>query len=307
MPPGPKQVTAPPSAEGQRVHWTAVPQRVRAAIERELGSPVVSAVTQRGGFSPGLAARLTLQDGRRRFVKATGPELNPDSPDIHRREIRISSALPATAPVSRLIGSCDEGPGGWVALIFEDIEGRQPRLPWISAELDRVLTGLSQLAYTLTPSPLSAGVARDASQLFAERICGWQILAAAPPPHGLDHWAVANLDRLARIEAHAPEAVAGDSLNHFDVRADNVLLTPDHVYFVDWPHAATGAPWVDLVGFAPSVAMQGGPGPEALVARHPAAKAANADALTAAIVAIAGYFVRQSLQPAPPGLPTVRA
>src|SRR5205085_5074540 len=78
-------------------------------------------------------------------------------------------------------------------------------------------------------------------------------------------------------------------------------------FMVDWPQACIGAAWVDLVGFAPSVHMQGGPFPEALISRHPAARAADPHALTAAIAALAGYFTHRALLPPPPGLPTLRA
>jgi hypothetical protein len=44
-----------PLATGSRPDWTEVPGRVRAAVEGQLGSPVVSATNQRGGFSPGPA------------------------------------------------------------------------------------------------------------------------------------------------------------------------------------------------------------------------------------------------------------
>ena len=58
--------------------------------------------------------------------------------------------------------------------------------------------------------------------------------------------------------------MTGDSLLHFDVRADNVLLTDTRVHFVDWPWAAVGVRWLDLVAMLPSVAMQGGPDPESV-------------------------------------------
>jgi hypothetical protein len=101
--------------------------------------------------------------------------------------------------------------------------------------------------------------------------------------------------------------VAGNTLLHFDVRADNVLLAPDRVWFFDWPHACVGAAWFDVLGFAPSVAMQGGPAPEDVIARYAGCRTVSPEKITSAIAAIAGYFVRQSLQPPPPGLPTVRA
>lgn len=102
-------------------------------------------------------------------------------------------------------------------------------------------------------------------------------------------------------------AATGNTLLHLDLRADNLLLTPEgRVLVVDWPHARVGASWVDAVFFAPSVAMQGGPPPEELVAHHPHVCRADPDALTAVIAAVAGFFTGEGLQPAPPGLPTLR-
>ena len=51
-------------------------------------------------------------------------------PAAHRREVVVAAALPDEAPVSRLLWSHDEGEGGWVVLLFEDIEGRNPTVPW---------------------------------------------------------------------------------------------------------------------------------------------------------------------------------
>jgi len=73
-----------------------------------------------------------------------------------------------------------------------------------------------------------------------------------------------------------------------------------------WPSACRGAAVVDLVFFAPSVAMQGGPEPAALLARSRAGRGASREALAAIVCALAGYFTERSLQPPPPGLPTVR-
>src|SRR5687767_11420835 len=88
-----------PPAVGVRLQWVDLPALVRAAVEEWLGSSVVSANTQASGFSPGVAARLRAADGRRVFVKAVGPEPNPTTPGIHRREAQIAPLLPATAPV----------------------------------------------------------------------------------------------------------------------------------------------------------------------------------------------------------------
>jgi aminoglycoside phosphotransferase (APT) family kinase protein len=311
---------SPPPAEGKRLPWSAIPAGLRAALEQQLGGRVAEAVTQPGGFSPGVAARLLLDNGRRAFVKAVG-DVNPESPDIHRAEARIAAALPAGTPAPRLLGCIDTS--GWVILLFEDIDGKLPAQPWLAAELDRVLDAMTDLATALTPAPIDA-------PCMATRIAslgtGWRQLAqalAADPAVAADDpavpaddraalamvepWATRHLDQLVAVESGWAAAVSGDSLVHADIRADNILLTADRVVFVDWPWACRAAPWVDLVGMLPSVAMQAGPPPEQIVARHPVAAGADPDAITAAVAALAGYFVWQGRQPDPPGLPTVRA
>jgi aminoglycoside phosphotransferase (APT) family kinase protein len=296
----------PPDAAGLRLDWQEVPGRVRAAVEARLDSPVVSAASQSAGFSPGVAARLRTADGRRVFAKAAGPEPNPLTPTAHRQEARVAAALPEEAPVPRLLWSHDEGEGGWIVLVFEDVEGRNPAVPWRAEELDETLETLVALSELLTPSPLPPDAVGAAGEWSVVSGAYWRRLREDRPAR-LDAWSTRHLDRLADLEAEAPSAVAGDALLHLDVRADNLLLTPERVLVVDWPHARVGAPWVDLVFFAPSVAMQGGPPPEELLARHPYARRAGTEALTAVVAAMAGFFTREGLQPAPPGLPTLRA
>ncbi|GAT70573.1 aminoglycoside phosphotransferase [Planomonospora sphaerica] len=294
-------------ATGVRLPWQDVPEEIRRAVEDRLGAPVARAVTQTGGFSPGAAARLTLADGRRAFVKAVGPEPNPLSADIYRAEARISAALPEDVPAPRLLASFDSG--GWVALLFEDVDGRPPAAPWRADELARVLDALDRLAAALTPSPIPAPPAQER---LDGQLRGWRLLAEARDAGeddlaGLDPWAARHLDALADLEEGWPEAIRGESLVHGDIRADNLLLTPGEVVVVDWPWAFTGAPWFDLLQLLPSVRMQGGPPAEEVFTAHPVGRAADPEAVTAVLAALAGYFVRQARQPDPPGLPTLRA
>jgi hypothetical protein len=103
-----------------RLGWQETPARVREAIQSHLGSRVVQAVSQPGGFSPGLAARLRLADGRRVFVKAISAERTPQGPSIYRAEARVTAALPRTAAAPRLLWTYDDG--HWVALVFEELK-----------------------------------------------------------------------------------------------------------------------------------------------------------------------------------------
>src|SRR5689334_9320284 len=57
-------------ASGVRIGWADLPANVRDSVAGILGEPVVEAVSQSGGFSPGTADRVTTASGRRAFVKA---------------------------------------------------------------------------------------------------------------------------------------------------------------------------------------------------------------------------------------------
>src|SRR5262249_32392440 len=130
-------VHAMPSATGgHRIIWAQVPADVAASIERLLGSNIVGADSQPGGFSEGVAARVRLGDGRRMFVKAANSLAAPGVAEFHRREIAISRRLPAQAPVTRLVNTYDDGI--WVALVFKEIDGSLPTQPWRRGEFERV-------------------------------------------------------------------------------------------------------------------------------------------------------------------------
>jgi aminoglycoside phosphotransferase (APT) family kinase protein len=274
-----------------------VPPAIRETIEQRLGARVERAVTRPGGFSPGLAATLELADGRRVFAKAVGPEPNPDSAGMHRDEARIAEALPPDAPAPRFFFSVEDG--GWVALVFEHVDGHEPGLPWRAGELERVLEMLTALAAALTPAPIAAP---SIAEHFDELFHGWRSLEAPE-----DDWAAAQLGELRELEARWAEAAAGETLLHCDVRADNVLLTPERVVLVDWPHACLGAAWVDLLAFLPSVAMQGGPHPWQVWESHPVARGVSTERLQPVLAALAGFFAYRATLPPPPGLPTLRA
>jgi hypothetical protein len=289
-----------PAAEGVRLEWRDLPVAVRDAIETALGWPVESAASQAGGFSPGVAARLRGPDGARAFVKAVGAAQNPQSPEIHRQEAVIAAALPPSVPAPRLRWSYDDG--DWVALVFDEVDGRLPTLPWQADELARVLDAMHTLATSLTPSPVPAAPARTA---LARLFDAWRDIddvAVATMPV---EWQ-SRVDALVALEAGWREAVEGDTLVHCDIRADNILLHDTGVSFVDWPWAVLGAAWLDLVLFLPTVAMQGGPDPETLWRAHPLARDVDDDQLDAVIAACLGLFTRAASRPPEPGLPTLR-
>jgi Ser/Thr protein kinase RdoA (MazF antagonist) len=192
-----------------------------------------------------------------------------------------------------------------VALAFDAIEGRLPHHPWDRAELDAVVAALEQAHDLLTPSP--AAHIEPAERLYQKLFGGWAELAAAKDTPRLDPWCQEHLQQLAELEADWPDAVEGHTLLHGDIRSDNILMAPPGPVFVDWPHAAVGNPVFDLVAWAPSVVLEGGPQPEELLMAHGPSRSADPDVVSVLLAAVSGFFVSHALRPPPSGLPTLRS
>ncbi|MFG2107005.1 phosphotransferase family protein [Micromonospora chersina] len=286
-----------------RIRWADLPAPVRAAVEEILGDRVVAAESQHGGFSPGTADRVRTAGGGRAFVKAVSPAQNDRSPALHRAEARVAAALPPAAPAPRLLGSHDDG--DWIALVFTDVEGRHPATPWEAGELAAVLSTLEAMAAVLTPAP--AAVTTTAAEQLGHDFGGWRRIAADPPAD-LDGWARARLTELCAAADRGLAALAGDTLCHVDVRADNLLIGPDGtVTVVDWPWACRGPAWLDSVLTLVNVQVHGGHDPEALLAALPLAAGVDPADLTGVLAGFTGFFLDGARQPPPPGIPTVRA
>jgi hypothetical protein len=296
-------VTTPTGpAAGVHLPWAEVPAAVRTWAAGVGGGPPGSVRDLPGGFSPGATAVLACPGGTI-FVKAVGSTLNPESPAFHRREAGISAALPPGPEFPRLLEVYDDG--DWVALAFEAIDGRPPAHPWDADELLAAVHALDALHHALTPNPVPEAPA--AADRLRPLFGGWADLASRPRPHeGLLDWSSHHLDRLVELESAWPDAVEGPTLLHCDVRSDNLLVTSGGVVFVDWPHACVGTAIFDLVAWAPSVQLEGGPAPEELLALSGSASAIDPAVLAVLVAAFSGFLVRHSLQPPPPGLPTLR-
>ncbi|MFJ4232613.1 phosphotransferase [Cellulosimicrobium cellulans] len=304
-----------------RPSWPDLPRAVRAAVEGRLDASVAGWASHDGGYSQGLASTLRTSGGDV-FVKAVGPE-HAFTRDLYRLEARVAAALPAATPAPALRWVLDDdldGAGEWVALAFDAVPGRPVATPWRDDELAAVADLARRAAEVEVP-------AETPLPRFAETVewREWEDLADRRP-QGLgtyDPWVAARLDRLAGLAEPWPEATAGDHLVHGDLRGDNALLVDRAVHgtavrgertrdrlvavAVDWPYAARGAAFCDAVGMLPAVQVEGGPPPEEVLRRHPLPRDVEPDAVTCYLAALTGYFLRSSLDPAPPGIPHVRA
>jgi hypothetical protein len=280
-----------------RIGWDEVAPQVRAAIEQIAGARVVHVAPAEGGFSPCFAGRLDLADGRSVFAKAVSGAQNPESPDFLRKELATTSSVPASILAARLLGAVDDD--GWVAGVFAYLPGRLPTLPWAAAELARAIESVASVGATVAPEGLPS-VAHHLGPLFD----GWRSLAAEGSVP--EAW-TGRIHQLVELEARSLVAADGDRLAHLDIRADNLIVTPEGaVAIIDWAYTSRGAGWLDVALWAPALELEGGGTPEEVLAAWPGVQPTR-DALAAVVTGMSGYFVHRGGLPDPEGLPTLRA
>jgi len=220
-----------------------LPEPLVRWIGYELGSPVVSAVPQAGGISPGPAARIELADGRRFFVKSVSDEQSPHMPRLFRREMDVLRRLPPVPYRPSLVATLDEGE--WVAIVLEDVDGSLPDLT-VPAVMDAAREVVRDQTRSLTPDPLR--LPRDDVAATVRR---WHagISAIDPVVRGkLPHWWRQEEPTLLRRLATLADRMPSDSWCHFDVRDDNMLVRADgSVVVLDWGMARSGPAWMDEV------------------------------------------------------------
>ncbi len=289
------------SASKNRTQWTELPAPVRSEIERLTGGSVriradgtPDVVSCTGGFSPGLAVRLRLTDGRLVFVKALDVGEWPDQAEYYRAEAHVAARLPADVPVPEFLGSLDDG--RWVILAFEGIDGAEPVQPWRPGDLDRVLVSLGRLAQA-DPPPLP----RDHPRLGGWTTLTEDSLTAGPDadPDGDLAWAAAHLSALTALERKGLAAARGTALVHFDLYSHNILLTRDRVLFVDWPHARLGAAFIDLLTV---VSTAPGSDQDGIVASHSLTASLDPFTINAVLAALAGFDLSSAFTEVPASL-----
>ena len=286
---------APSGRTARRLEWPFLPPNLRSLIERRCGSPVVEAVSQGAGFTPGFASVLICEDGTRHFVKAASVKAQRMFADSYREEGRKLAHLPATVPAPRLLWSLDDD---WVVLGLEHVEGRNPARPWSPTALEACLAALELVAAELTPPP--AGLALDTfADEFGEVVGHWDHVRTTQP--GLPH-----LEEAAALAAGFAEVVTGDTLVHTDVRDDNFIVDGSgRVWICDWNWPVVGASWIDSL-FTLIGPRGDGLDVETILAGRPLLKDVPPEHVDRVLALLVGYFFKQRDEPVPPTSPHIR-
>jgi Phosphotransferase enzyme family len=239
-----------------------------------------------GGYAENTADwRVELEDARRVFVKHALDDL---AAGWLRKEHHVYAAVSAPF-MPELMGWHD---GDRPLLVLEDLGDAHWPPPWRDGDVEAALAALETVAATPPPPGLRA------LEEMRGRLNGWELVTEDPEPlltTGLcsRDWLDSALPALR--EAAAGSDLTGGALVHFDVRSDNLCFHDGRVLLVDWNLACVGNPLVDIVGWLPSLRVEGGPEPWTIVS--------DSGGLAALI---AGYFGSRAGLPPPPTAPRVR-
>lgn len=284
--------TVPHGHTAVRLGWKFLPREVRGLVEERLGGPVVSAVSQDSGFTPGFASVLTTEAGTRGFVKAASRLAQREIAASYAEEGRKLTVLGEGIPSPRLEWVHDDD--AWVVLGFEAVDARQPRRPWRPAELDRALDLAEAIARATDSVPADLRldpVLADLPQLLT----GWD---DAP-----DDWP--HRDEAAALAAAIAD-VPADHFVHCDLRDDNVLLADDgRTLACDWNWPALGPVWQDTVDLLIS-AHGDGIDVAPLLASRALTREADPDHVDAWIAALCGFMLSARSRPSPRSSPHLR-
>lgn len=293
------------TATSLRPDWNSLPLALRENLTVALGSEVVEAgPSVRSGFTGGFAAPLRLADGRRVFVKASDDTLH--SYRAYQREATVVPQLPPEVRVPAILATAHAAGGGrrWFGVVSEWVDGRMPGNPWTVADFGAVTATCEAIAEAMEPSPLEGlrSFLEDLNESGSPLQTPARILGGeAPLPTGLQPWVPKMLPELAGLMELAPEAFAGETATHSDLRPDNLLIDGDSAcWTVDWNWLALGPRWMDWVGLLP-VAQHHGIDTAAAIRSSPLTADVPAEHLDCFIAAVAAYMMTRADEPPPFG------
>lgn len=305
-----------PTLREDKPTWSQVPVTVRELAEQIVGARVVRATRAFGGYGPSATFVLNLDDGRRAFFKGVYPL--PEGSAVRwaldeeeRVYTQLADEIHPWAPA--YYGSLRHE--GWHALLIESVPGARV-LPWTQAKAERAARSYARFHAGTVGTDLPAWLSRS---LHLEFVGYWTALcsddesidriaalcATRAHQRGARDWIRRNGPLLAAAEEPLLTAQRL-ALLHFDTRSDNIRLHGALLRIFDWPWACVGPPEFDLTAFAQSVAAEGGPDPELVVAWYSDVLSVDPRMVIASCAGISGFFADRGSRPDLPGLPRLR-
>ncbi|KJC63891.1 Phosphotransferase enzyme family protein [Agreia bicolorata] len=280
---------------------TEVIEYVRAIV----GGRVLREEPASDGFTPSVASVVVADGIRQVFVKA-GPK-NDEGGRAVRTGAELSEVIIDLGPA--LIGWAERA--GWYVAVYERLAGAAV-VQWEANDIAELSALAATMRDRLSPSPIAD--TKPFADAFAPLLGTWRALVEPGHPQSgtVEHVRDRTLpyglqaETLAGLESDWFEALReGSSLQHGDLRRDNILREPSgRLRLVDWTHRWTAPRWADWVRLVPDLAADGFDPQAAFEAI--AGREANEHEVNVMLAGLAGRCWRDGHLAAVPGLPQLR-
>lgn len=253
--------------------------------ENLIGAKILSHRRVEGGYTPALRF-LCKTSNAGIFVKIGA---TPLTSEFINREIDVYNRLSGDF-MPQLIAS--EKHDSEPILIIEDLSMHHWAPPWNERQIDLALEQVEAMHKT-------AAALDSYAQTHEAGEMNWQSVADDPKPFlslgAADlKWLESSLPILLWYERNC--STAGESLTHWDLRSDNICITPGRAIFVDWNLACLSNAKLDLGFWLPSLAFETGLKPEKILPDAPEVAAW-----------VSGFFAARAGLPEITDAPRVRA
>ncbi len=202
----------------------------------------------------------------------------------------------------------------WYGLLLEDL-GPKSVPPWTPEKARAIIYAFADFHHSSLGSQPPAWLSRPEERLAqenwtrtAQESLGFQKIAAlvgseAPQALAWFEKVSPTIDHLMKQSAlrQGPYAIL-----HGDLRSDNLRFTRKQLYLFDWPAITIGRPEWDVVAFAQSVTVEGGPSPEQVMTWYGERFSLNIDAVECALAWWLTFFANRAWRPEIPELPRLR-
>jgi hypothetical protein len=203
---------------------------------------------------------VNFADGRSAFVKVS---TDPITAGWLRDEYRMYQNIQADF-MPDLLGWHDDGENPLIVL--EDLSSGVWLHTWTPAAIAAVLKTLDCVRKTIPPDGLKS------LESMRQDLASWKLVASQPDVFlslGMCSQGWLNTSLPALMQSDEKAILTGSELLHLDIRSDNICFLGNRVVFVDWNWACVGNSQLDVIGWLPSVALEGGPLPEQIIEGEP--------------------------------------
>ena len=297
-----------------KLPWQQVPQAVRRHVAQALGAPVARATRIWGGYAPTPTYRLVLKDGRRAFFKGTNQDSNVFMKKALLSEERVyrdvAPILGKWMPQLYAVFRVDD----WHVLILEDL-GSQSVPPWtpkLTRAITHALAAFHHSSLGVQPPtwlPLPDGdLAAESWTLVLQESLEFQRIAALAGEEASQvvKWFQQVSPTIEQVMQQSILKEGADVILHGDLRSDNLRFRQGRLCLFDWPSITLGRPEWDMVAFAQTVTVEGGPSPEQVMTWYGEQFSVSPDAIECALAWWLAFFARRAWLPEVPSLPRLR-